>query len=86
MSAEKTIRPFALRDGCDSNSVPVVITEASRYNDLITEYPLLGRLLSEHYVVAGETSFGDYENNYTLLVDKTRTPVRTHPATGMPCF
>jgi hypothetical protein len=72
--------------GFRSRSVPVVITEASRYNDLITEYSLLGRLLGEHYVVAGETSFGDYENNYTLLVDKTRAPVRTHPATGMPCF
>jgi hypothetical protein len=69
-----------------SHSVPVVITEASRYDDLIAEYSVLGRLLSDHYVVAGETSFGDYENNYTLLVDKTRAPVRTHPATGMPCF
>ena len=69
-----------------SHSVPIVIAEASRYNDLITEYSVLGRLLSEHYVVAGETNFGDYDSDYTLLVDKNRIAVRTHPATGMPCF
>ena len=69
-----------------SHSVPVVIIETTRHNDFVEQYSLLGQYFSEHYRSAGTTDFGNPGGNYTLLVDKNRAPIRTHPATGMPCF
>jgi len=69
-----------------SHSVPVVIIETTRHNGFVEQYSLLGQYLSEHYRSAGTTDFGNPGGNYTLLVDKNRAPIRTHPATGMPCF
>jgi hypothetical protein len=69
-----------------SHSVPVVLTETSRHGEFVENYSLLGRYLDEHFRVAGTTDFGNPGGNYTVLVDKNRSPTRTHPATGMPCF
>jgi hypothetical protein len=76
-------------EGLASHASPVAIVETQRADDVAREYPGLEQYLGEHYVKAGETSFGSPgvdPDEYTLFTDKTRIPSHTHLASGMPCF
>jgi hypothetical protein len=69
-----------------SESVPIVIAR-ERDDELARDYPVLNRYIDEHYEVAGRTNFETPDSDgYVVLVRNDRTPARTHPPTGFPCF
>jgi hypothetical protein len=70
-------------------SVPIVIIDTRSYHVFTAFYPTFDRYLQAHYDVAGETDFGNSDvgpTAYRVLVRNDRLPLRTHDASGMPCF
>ena len=50
-------------------------------------YPALDRYVREHYVEAGESTFGAPDARpYHLFTRRDRRPVRVHNRFSMPCF
>jgi hypothetical protein len=76
-------------DAFAAQSVPVVIIDANNYSDFQAFYPEVDRYLQAHYRVAGETDFDNPDvgpRGYRVLVRNDREPLRSHPASAMPCF
>jgi hypothetical protein len=71
-----------------AQSVPIVVMQTARDRRFGEDYPLVDAYLQQRYRVAGRSQFrpGSENEGYTLLVDRNRTPVRSHGPSGMPCF
>jgi len=70
-------------------SVPIAIIDAHNYSDFQAVYPDVDRYLRTYYHVAGEMDFDNPDvgpRGYRVLVRNDRDPLRTHPASSMPCF
>ncbi|MGE3401296.1 MAG: hypothetical protein AB7K63_01835 [Vicinamibacterales bacterium] len=66
-------------------SVPMVFFDAGELPSFRESFPLIVRYLDERFVAAGERTLSD-RRTMVLLVDRNRTPVRTHEALDWPCF
>ena len=64
-------------------------TSSQASNSHTIDAQALDRYLQAHYRVAAETDFGNSDvgpHGYRVLVRNDRDPLRTHPASSMPCF
>ena len=74
-------------DALSSQSVPIVIFESGDMQAFAAAYPALDRYVREHYVEAGESTFGAPDARpYHLFARRDRRPVRVHNRSSMPCF
>ena len=71
-------------DELEAESVPIVVSESEHHADFMDAYPIVAAYLNQRYRLAGRIHSGGF--TYLLLVDRTRTPVRTDPSGSLPCF
>jgi hypothetical protein len=65
--------------------VPVILAMESEWDSFSRDYPRVRGWIDEHYEVLQQSAFGGGKP-LTVLTLKSATAVRTHEATGLPCF
>jgi hypothetical protein len=65
--------------------VPVILAMESEWTAFSQDHPALRAWLDERYEPIERSNFGG-NKTLTILKDKSYLPVRTHAATGLPCF
>jgi hypothetical protein len=67
-------------------SVPIAIVDLRSYAEFRRDFATIDAFLTSEYDIAAESSMGDPEGMYRILVRRGTVPVRTYTAESLPCF
>ena len=76
-------------DEWDAAATAMVIHDTTEMPGFQKTYPLVDEYIRTHYRALGETTFGSAAPNarsFTVLVARSRVPVRSSPRWPIPCF